>query len=122
MNTRKILTYYGMFGCWTKFIPGVLGQVLFGLWLALVLFWMIVNAGGIVCYLLDKTRIGEAAKNMNIEEMRVWHVNNLLAICSYVVCYEIWVALAFALTSGLFMVITEREIKKVIEKESKKKK
>ena len=123
MNTKKILTYYGIFGCWTKFIPGALGHALFGIWLAFVLFWIIVNASGVICYLLDKMRIRkEIVENLGVEELRVWHVNNLLAVCSYVICCEIWVALAFFLTSWIFMFITEHEIKKVIEKQTKKKK
>lgn len=123
MNTKKILSYYGIFGCWTKFIPGALGHALFGIWLAFVLFWIIVNAAGIICYLSDKKRIGkEIARTLNIIEMRIWHVYNLLAVCSYVICGEILVALALVLTSWMFMFISEHEIKKVVEKQTKKKK
>ena len=117
MNTRKLLTYYGIFGCWAKFIPGTFGHILFGVWLAMVLFWMFVNAGGIVTYLINKRAVSkEAARAMNPDDIKLWYVYNLMAICSYLVCYEIWVALAFALTSCLFAYITEQQIKKVNKK------
>ena len=103
MNTRKILTYYGIFGCWAKFIPGALGHILFGIWLGLVLFWIFINAGGVAIYLINSSTVGnEAAKTMSLDDVKLWHVYNLMAICSYLVCYEILVALTFALTSGLF--------------------
>lgn len=123
MNTKKILTYCGIFGCWTQFIPGPLGKMLYGVWLTLVLFWIIVNAAGLFCYFIDKTNLKkEACAVMDVAEMRIWHIYNLLALCSFAVCGEFYVALAFALTSVLFMLITEKEIKKATEENSTKKK
>lgn len=123
MNTKKIVMYYGIFGCWTKFIPGVVGHIMFGIWLTMVLFWVIINAFGIGAYLLDKCTINkELIKNLTTAEMRVWHVNNLMAVCSYVICGEFLIALTFALTSGVFMFISEKEITKLQKKETKNKK
>jgi hypothetical protein len=123
MNTKKILTYYGIFGCWTQFVPGPLGKMLYGVWLTVVLFWIIVNAAGIFCYLMDKTNLKKEACNViSLAEIRIWHIYSLLALCSFVVCGEFYVALAFVLTSVLFMFVTEKEIKKAIEEKLTKKK
>lgn len=117
MNTRKIITYYGIFGCWAKFIPGPTGHILFGIWLAIVLFWTLINACGIINFLLSKSKINEeAVKAMSPNDIKNWHVYNLMALCNYLICHEFLVGLMFALTSVLFMFITEKQIKEINKK------
>lgn len=118
MNTKKILTYYGIFGCWTKFIPGTVGTIMFGIWLAMILFWIAVNGGGVICYFLDKTKVKKEATLITPNETRIWHVYNYLALCNFAVAGEFTIAIAFALTSLLFMYITEKAIE---DKKAKKK-
>lgn len=117
MNTRKIITYYGIFGCWTKFIPGPTGHILFGIWLALVLFWTLINACGIITFFLEKGKVNkEAVKALTPDNIKIWYTYNLMALCSYLICQEFLIVLMFALTSVLFMFITEKQIKEVNKK------
>ena len=90
---------------------------MFGIWLAIVLFWTLINAGGIVTFLLDKSRVNkEVVKALSPDDMKNWYVYNLMALCSYLICQEFLVGLMFALTSVLFMFITEKQIKEVNKK------
>ncbi len=117
MNTRRIITYYGIFGCWAKLIPGPTGHILFGIWLAMVLFWTLINAGGVVMFLLEKGKVNkEAVKTLSPDDMKNWYTYNLMALCNYLICQEFLVGLIFALTSVLFMFITEKQIKEVNKK------
>lgn len=113
MNTRKILTYYGMFGCWGKFIPGFVGTITHGIWFGMILFWIFVNAGGIILYFSNRLSVAKNAKKEITPEMtRMWYVYNLMALFSFIACGELWTALTFLLTSVFFMWLTEKEIAK----------
>ena len=112
MSTQKIITLYGIFGCWTKFIPGSLGTILYGIWLAMVSFWIVINFCGVIMSLMDKIEIKKSAQKVFNEDLtRVWLRYNTLALCSYVVCGEYGISLMFIATSCVFMFLTIKQIK-----------
>ena len=108
MNTRKLLTYYGIFGCWTQFIPGLVGRVLFTAWLFIILFWIIVNAGGIFLYLTDKLELTKNAERaLDPGMFNMWYV---AALASFIVCGEYVVAVTFLFTSCFFAYLTQKAL------------
>lgn len=113
MNTTKIVTYYGILGCWTQFIPGIAGRALFGLWVGCVLFWILLNGLGMFLYAMNKIEMIKNAKQiLDKPSYNKWAKHNIAALCSYIVCGEFVIALLFFATSCAFMLITIKEINK----------
>ena len=102
----KIMLLYFMFGCWTKYVPGFVGFLGYNIWFVLALFWIIINALGVFNFLFNQNAGTKAfIERLDTPMENKWIVYNLITFISFCTA-ECWgMAIAFALTSGLFMAL-----------------
>jgi hypothetical protein len=105
MNKNIVLTCF-LFGCWLKFFPGAFGIIGRGIWLGIVITWMLLCAGGILHYLFDKKNAVKIYKKQLTPDMRQrWILYNLTALVSFTICGEITIALVYIFTSVVYMIM-----------------
>lgn len=105
MKNDLVLGYF-LFGCWTKFIGGPIGTIGHGIWLGMVITWVILCFLGIMYFFTNEDAVKKwGKKKLPDIFIQHWQVYNLLALVSYSLCKEFSVSLLFLLTSVVFMFI-----------------
>lgn len=104
--TKRLTLLFFIFGCYAKFVPNVIGMLGYNAWKVIVIFWIVINAGGVLHHLLNPKYITKLARAQINEEMSSkWLAYNTIAAISYMMCNEWTMSLLFLMTSYLFMLI-----------------
>lgn len=105
MKNDIVLGYF-LFGCWTKFIEGPTGIIGHGIWLGMVITWIMLNFLGIMYFITNEDSVKKWSKKKLPEVfIQQWQIYNLMALVSFSIAKEFYVSLFFLLTSIVFMLI-----------------
>ena len=120
MSWNKIIIFYMIFGCWLNQLYSPLAFVGYNIWRVIIIFWITINALGLISMLQKNKTEDEMLKKLDRTTVTRYVGLTILAFISFLYCGEMLVCVFFLFTSVTFMLITLYKIEKLEKKKKRR--